>query len=199
MDEATRARIFDPFFTTKATGRGLGLSAVQGIARNHRGAIRVYSTPGSGTTFKVLFPAAAVARPPAPEPDRQADLRGSGVVLVVDDEEVVRRTARVMLERYGYTVLMAENGQEALDKYRRNAGRIRLVILDLTMPVMGGEEAFRRLHELDPGVRVLLSSGYNEVEIIRRFTGTGAAGFIQKPYTAAKLAAKLKALLDVSE
>ncbi|MDQ2898294.1 MAG: response regulator [Acidobacteriota bacterium] len=195
MDEATQAKIFDPFFTTKFTGRGLGLSATQGIVRGHKGAIRVYSTPGQGSTFKVLFPATPDEPARAPSADRARNLTGDGLILVVDDEDVVRRIAKTALERYGYTVIVAENGREAVTLFQERSGEISLVLLDMTMPVMGGEQALRHLREIAPGCRVILSSGYNEVEAIRRFTGKNLGGFIQKPYTAAQLAEKVRAVL----
>jgi two-component system cell cycle sensor histidine kinase/response regulator CckA len=167
MDEETQARIFDPFFTTKFTGRGLGLAAVLGIVRGHKGAVKVYSSPGWGTTFKVLFPASAV------EPSRiesgaqtQADLRDTGTVLVIDDEEMVRRVARSMLESYGYSVLVADDGRAALEVFKEVSPQISVVVLDLTMPSMSGEETFRQLRAIRSDVRVIRSSGYNEVEAV---------------------------------
>jgi two-component system, cell cycle sensor histidine kinase and response regulator CckA len=195
MSPETLANIFDPFFTTKFTGRGLGLSAVQGIVRAHHGALKVYSKPGQGTTFKVLLPASSqpVIEPAAPA---GGNLVGQGTVLVVDDEEMVRRTASHTLERYGYQTVAARHGAEALDVFRRAPERISLVLLDLTMPVMNGEQTLRELQLIRPSVRVLLTSGYNEVEAVQRFAGKGLAGFIQKPYTSAALAEKVKEALS---
>ncbi len=193
MSPETIARIFDPFFTTKFTGRGLGLSAVQGIVRGHRGALKVYSKPGQGTTFKVLFPASMQPVPQVAAPSA-GNLAGQGTILIVDDEDIVRQTARHTLERYGYRTIMARHGAEALDLFRRTPDGIALVLLDLTMPVMSGEETLRELQLLHPDVRVLLTSGYNEVEAMQRFAGKGLAGFIQKPYTSVALAEKVKLL-----
>jgi PAS domain S-box-containing protein len=194
MSPETLAKIFDPFFTTKFTGRGLGLSAVQGIVRAHRGALKVYSQPGQGTTFKVLFPASAHVPTPVVAP-AGGDLTGHGTVLVVDDEDIVRQTARHTLERYGYKTIAARHGAEALEVYRRSPDRISLVLLDLTMPVMSGEQTLREMQTIRPAVRVLLTSGYNEVEAVQRFAGKGLAGFIQKPYTSIALAEKVKQAL----
>jgi two-component system cell cycle sensor histidine kinase/response regulator CckA len=194
MSAETLSKIFDPFFTTKFTGRGLGLSAVEGIVRAHRGALKVYSTPGQGTTFKVLFPASD-----APVVETAAaftgNLAGTGAVLIVDDEEFVRKTAGLTLARYGYEPVAAAEGAEALQLFRRNPDRFVLVLLDLTMPVMSGEQTLREMQLIRPGVRVLLTSGYNEVEAVQRFAGKGLAGFIQKPYTSVALAEKVKAVL----
>jgi two-component system cell cycle sensor histidine kinase/response regulator CckA len=196
MDEATLQRIFDPFFTTKFTGRGLGLAAVSGIMRAHKGAMKVYSAPGKGTVFKLLFPATGVVRtPPSPEM-LPSDAQGSGTILVVDDEQIVRDTARNTLERYGYRILMTRDGREAIELFREVPDDIALVLLDLTMPYMNGEEVLRELQAIRPPVRVLLSSGFNEVEAVRRFTGKGLAGFIQKPYTSMALAEKIKQVLQ---
>jgi two-component system cell cycle sensor histidine kinase/response regulator CckA len=195
MNQATVSRIFDPFFTTKFTGRGLGLAAVQGIVRGHSGAVKVYSRPGNGTTFKVLFPATEALAPPK-APQIIPTIAKDQLILVVDDEDIVRRTAKSMLERNGYTVVLAENGEEGVELFKVLADKVSAVLLDMTMPVMNGEEAFSRLRMIRPDVRVILSSGYNEVEAIRRFTGKGLAGFIQKPYTSIALAEKIRSVLE---
>jgi two-component system cell cycle sensor histidine kinase/response regulator CckA len=196
MDEATLQRIFDPFFTTKFTGRGLGLAAVSGIMRAHKGAMKVYSVPGKGTTFKLLFPVADVVMTSPRHTTLPSVAKGSGTILVVDDEQIVRDTARNTLERYGYRILIAKDGREAVELFREVQEEIALVLLDLTMPYMNGEEVLRELQSIRPRVRVLLSSGFNEVEAVRRFTGKGLAGFIQKPYTSMALAEKIKHVLQ---
>ncbi|MDQ6676327.1 MAG: PAS domain S-box protein [Acidobacteriota bacterium] len=195
MDEATIGKIFDPFFTTKFTGRGLGLAAVLGIVRGHKGALKVYSTQGKGTTFKVLFPAKESQAAEPPPEQLQHQFAAKGTVLVVDDEQIIRKVAASILERFGFRVLVAENGREAVEIFEQMPGQISLVILDLTMPVMNGEEALREIKILSPHVPILLSSGFNEMEAIQRFAGKGLAGFVQKPYTSARLAEKLEQVL----
>jgi two-component system, chemotaxis family, CheB/CheR fusion protein len=181
MDEKTRTRIFDPFYTTKFTGRGLGLASVQGILRTHHGAVRVESSPGQGATFRVFLP--AIAKPGSrsePEAD-EGELNGSGLVLVIDDEEIVLRTTEAILERAGYHVLTAANGEEGLERVREKREKLRLVVLDLTMPVMGGEEALARIKEIAPELPVVLSSGYDGSQAMSLFGDDTVAGFIQKP------------------
>jgi two-component system cell cycle sensor histidine kinase/response regulator CckA len=195
MDETTIARIFEPFFTTKFTGRGLGLAAVSGIVHGHKGAIKVYSSPGKGSTFKVLFPVASDTHAPTFEVPLHLSDFSDKTVLIVDDEEAVRSVARNTLQRRGYRTIEAADGREALEVYRRFRSEISLILLDLTMPYMNGEEVLHEIRVISPSVKVLLSSGFNEVEAIRRFTGKGLAGFLQKPYSAAVLAETIKRIL----
>lgn len=197
MDEQTQARIFDPFFTTKFTGRGLGMAAVLGIIRGHRGAIRLTSAPGRGTTIQALFPP-SIQAPHAFTKEAPAldSWRGTGTVLVVDDEEMVLQVAKAILESVGFTVKTAENGIEAIDVFRQAQGGIDLVLMDMTMPQMTGEETFTRLRELDPAVRVVMASGYSAHDATTHAISKHLAGFIQKPYRAAELVAKLRGLLE---
>lgn len=190
MSRETMERIFDPFFTTKFTGRGLGMAAILGIVRGHRGAIKIYSEPGRGSTFKILLPASERSAERAIESIVDAPWQGSGLALLVDDEEIIRSIAADMLKELGFDVMTAQDGREAVELFRQNRERIAFVVLDLTMPHMSGEEAFREMRRIDPSVRVIMSSGYNEYEVTQKFVGKGLAGFIQKPYS-------LSTLMDV--
>ena len=197
MDAETRSRIFEPFFSTKFTGRGLGLAAVLGIVRAHRGAMKVYSEPGKGTTFKILFPVPANGEDAALtlEASPIADWRGTGVVLLVEDEESLIALGARMLEHLGLTVLTAADGLQAVELYRERGKEIALVLMDLTMPHMDGAEAFGELRRLNPDVQVVLASGYSKEDVGSRFAGKRPAGIIQKPYTLSKLREALAGLL----
>jgi CheY-like chemotaxis protein len=196
MTAEVKAKIFDPFFTTKFTGRGLGLSAVLGIVRAHHGAIEVDSTPGKGSAFRIFFSISRKTFPAAA--DSKAEVlqqSGGATILVVDDEEVTRRTASRALQKYGYRVLTADSGRAALQIFQRMHREIDLVILDLTMPVMGGEATLAGLKQINSAVRIVLSSGYGAAEVTARFEGRGLAGFLQKPYTAAGIIQEVQSIL----
>jgi PAS domain S-box-containing protein len=180
MEPGTLKKIFEPFFTTKFTGRGLGLAAVHGIVRGHKGGIQVSSQPTRGTIFRVLFPASDPSTSSARS--TVAANRGSGTVLVVDDEEAVRGFVRRMLQPAGYPVLTASDGEEAVRVYREHRHEIACVLLDLTMPKLSGVETFLELRKVCPEVRVVLTSGYSEENALEQFAGLGLAGFIQKPF-----------------
>ena len=185
LDAEQLDRIFDPFFTTKPSGHGLGLAAVQGIVRGHRGVLRVVVESERRTLFEVYFPVAASVIPPVPETESAFDdaWRGQGVVLVVDDNPLVSDVARDTLEHVGFTVVSAIDGREGFDIFQSRPGEIAVVLLDMNMPRMSGDEVYRKIRELDARVAVVLSSGYDESESAVEFTSHPRTTFIQKPYT----------------
>ncbi|MGK2943306.1 MAG: response regulator [Desulfuromonadales bacterium] len=183
MDKETLNRIYDPFFSTKFTGRGLGMAAAQGIVRGHKGMIQIDSEVGQGTSFRVLLPKASSPAALFNEAEDDSSWMGSGQVLLVDDEAMVLAVGKAMLEELGFEVLAASNGREAVALFKEHSDTIGQVVMDLTMPHMGGEEAFHEMRQLDPEVKVIIASGYNEQEITSLFAGKGLSGFIQKPFS----------------
>ena len=194
MEAAVCERVFDPFFTTKQAGRGLGMSAVLGIVRGHEGAIRVRSAPGRGTTFELFLPATAEPAVRAPARGDRRGWHSEGTILVVDDEAHVRSTASELLASLGFSVLTAANGEEALAVFGDHRGAIRLVLLDLTMPVMDGAQTLSALRSLDPDLPVILSSGYDARDTMRRIEGARAT-FLQKPYRLSDLEDSVRSTL----
>jgi two-component system cell cycle sensor histidine kinase/response regulator CckA len=197
MDEKTRERIFEPFFTTKEMGRGtgLGLATVYGIIKGHNGYINVYSEKDKGTTFTIYLPASAKAVAPEIKAPEKL-LTGHETILFVDDEDVIIAVNRDILESLGYRVRSAKSGHEAIEIYKADSNKIDLVILDMVMPEMGGGETFDGLKEINPDVKVILSSGYTlngqAIKIMER----GCHAFIQKPFTILSISQKVRDVLD---
>jgi PAS domain S-box-containing protein len=196
MDEGTRQRIFDPFFTTKEMkrGTGLGLATVYGIIKNHAGYITVFSEKGKGTTFNIFLPASEKI----PEEEQAAEdtiIKGFGTILLVDDERVILEVGLPILESLGYRVIVAQNGQEALDIYKVKRDQIDLVILDMVMPGLSGEEVFNQMRKINPRVKVLLSSGYSINDKAKEILDKGCSGFIQKPFNVKKMSHKITEIM----
>jgi CheY-like chemotaxis protein len=197
IDTAILGKIFDPFFTTKEKGKGtgLGLATVYGIVKNHNGYIDVQSKIGKGTLFSVHFP--GVEKEAVTHEEKLETVSGGNeTILVVDDEETIRRLLRDLLQAKGYRVLEAADGLEALSVFSENRGRIDLVILDMVMPEMGGRETYVRLREVDANIRTILSTGYAEDERARELMSMGVKAFVQKPYRVEELAAVVRSVLD---
>jgi nitrogen-specific signal transduction histidine kinase/CheY-like chemotaxis protein len=184
MSPDVQERVFEPFFTTKdADGSvGLGLPMVYGIIKNHGGAIEVESEEGTGTTFTIYLPLAEAAEAAPAEAEPPTVTRGSGRLLLVDDEQVIRHVGAHMLENLGYEPVVLSSAQEAIDYYRQHGAEVDLVIIDVSMPDMNGYQCFRALREIDPAVRAILSSGYTQDAKVQDAMADGICGFVQKPY-----------------
>ena len=194
MAEAVRSRIFEPFYSTKAKGHGLGLSAVQGIIRGHRGGLGVDSVEGSGTTFRILLPVGLSAEPVAEPPRLAAHGVGPRVVLVIDDENYLLEVVRDSLEAAGHVAILAGSGEEGLERVSQQGDGIDLILLDLSMPGLGGVETFRRVRAMAPAIPVVLTSGFAEEESVAQLKDMELAGFLQKPYRARTLVALVESM-----
>ena len=197
MDQQTQTRIFDPFFTTKEMGRGtgLGMASAYGIVKGHGGYIDVHSRLGEGATFSIYLPASAKSVGQVPEHTKLPP-KGNERVLLVDDEKEIRQVGKELLEAMGYSVLLARDGREAIELYTKKHGDIDIVLLDIVMPNMGGSKTYDKLKEVNPEVKVLIFSGYSIDVKAAEILDRGCNGFIQKPFRAEELSAKLREILD---
>ena len=197
MDEATQQRIFEPFFTTKEMGRGtgLGLASVYGIIKNHGGIINVYSEKGQGATFTIYLPASKKEAAKEEELPEEI-LKGKETVLLVDDEDMIIDVGQEILKTLGYKALIARSGKRAIELYEKKQDKIDIVILDMIMPEMGGGVTYDRMREINPDVKVLLSSGYSINGQASEILTRGCNGFIQKPFNMKELSQELRKILD---
>ena len=197
IDMETRERIFEPFFTTKEMGRGtgLGLASVYGVIKNHGGYINVYSEIDQGTTFTIYLPASRKKIEKQIEKTVATLALGTGTILLIDDEEMIIKVGKELLQELGYDVLSARSGQEAMELYEKNADKIDLVIMDMIMPGMGGGETFDRLKKINPDIKVLLSSGYSINGQASKILERGCDGFIQKPFNLIQLSDKISQII----
>ena len=197
MDDEVMEHIFDPFFTTKEQGKGtgLGLSSTYGIVKEHNGYISVSSQPGKGTRFLICMPMSLTSQ----KKDRTENhemIKGEGTILFADDEEIIRKSSAVLLNKLGYETLIAADGEQAIDIFRKKCGSIDLVILDMIMPGIGGRETFYKLKEIDPDVRVIISSGFSEDAVLADIMESGADEFIQKPFNIEKLSVIIEKVMN---
>jgi len=197
MDKETKERIFDPFFTTKEMGRGtgLGLASTYGIIKGHGGYIDVESIKGQGTAFSIYLPGSEKKVQGAVKTADQV-IKGTGTVLLVDDEEIILEVGQELLEAMGYRVLTAKNGKGAIEVYKKNRDKIDIVFLDMVMPNMGGGEVYDRMKEMNPDIKVLLSSGFSIDSKATQILERGCNGFIQKPFNMKELSRKIREILD---
>jgi two-component system cell cycle sensor histidine kinase/response regulator CckA len=198
IDRETRERIFEPFFTTKEMGRGtgLGLASVYGVIKNHGGYINVYSEIDQGTAFTIYLPASRKKIEKQIEKTVATLALGTGTILLIDDEEMIIKVGKELLQELGYDVLSARSGQEAIELYGKNADKIDLVIMDMIMPGMGGGETFDRLKKINPEIKVLLSSGYSINGQASKILERGCDGFIQKPFNLIQLSDKISRIIS---
>jgi CheY-like chemotaxis protein len=198
MDKETLSHIFEPFFTTKETGKGtgLGLATVYGIVKQHGGHITCHSLPGLGTTFNIYFPAIEKERVSKTLTVEMPIPGGTETILLVDDEESIRDFATALLNNFGYKVITASNGTEALEIYQREGHSISLTILDLIMPVMDGRKCLAEILRIDPHAKVIIASGYSEGGPANGDMATRAKGFVQKPYSMRQLLTTIRDILD---
>jgi len=199
MDRETQERIFEPFYTTKGVGSGigLGLAIVYGIVQSHHGIILCESSPAAGTTFRIYLPMQErVGAATEKEARKKADYRGAETIIIVDDEPDILDIGQNTLEQFGYTVLMARSGEEAVEAYTRRGKEIDLVILDLGMPGMGGEKCLQELLRMNPSVKVLIASGYAATQTVQGILEAGATGFMAKPYRLEDMLKKVREVLD---
>jgi CheY-like chemotaxis protein len=198
IDENILGRVFDPFFTTKGPGEGtgLGLSVVYGVVKNHGGYIDTRSTIGKGTTFDIFFPIAKKSKTDEPEEATEPPVGDHELILIVDDEQSVRDLGRDILEKYGYETLQANDGEEAIRVFKNNQDMIRLIIIDMIMPKLGGLETYLMLKGIDPAVKALLSTGYDHTERVQEILDSGVNGFLKKPYNVNELLSKIRSVLD---
>jgi two-component system, cell cycle sensor histidine kinase and response regulator CckA len=196
MDSRTAPKIFDPFFTTKEKGKGtgLGLAMVYNIVKQHSGFIDVHSEPARGSIINIYIPAFTGGLTAARLPEEKGIVRGSGTILIVDDEEIMRNAAHTMLQECGYKVIVASDGSEALTIYRSSHGSITAVLLDLAMPKKSGREVFYEMQKINKQVKVLLTTGFRFDDRVQELKDAGVSGFIQKPYTITELSEKITAI-----
>jgi CheY-like chemotaxis protein len=196
MNEETNKRVFEPFFTTKAEGRGLGLAAAYGIVKNHNGWISVDSELGKGTVVKIYLPAVeAPVKEDAKSKQRAELTKGQGTILVIEDEELVMKVTREILEKMGYRVLEARTGQEAIDVVKTFDGDIDLAMLDILLPDISGDIIYPLLMKVRPNLKVIVFSGYSIDGPAQKILNAGAEDFMQKPFAIVDLSEKLKKIL----